>query len=340
MKDGKVNSFDIAARAGVSQSTVSRALRNSPLVNKKTRELVQAIAREMNYTVDKSAANLRTKTSHTIALLLFEDPRPDESMINPFFLSMLGSVTRAAAERGYDLLVSFQQLDQDWHNEYEAAHKADGMILLGYGDYLAYEHKLQQLEQAQAHFIIWGPKVEGQPGFSIGCDNYRGGYEATRHLIQQGRKRIAFIGDHSEGAPEFKLRLEGYLDAQKEMGIEPDSALMRHAENLEVEGESAVKALHAEGLAFDAVFTASDLIAIGVIQGLKSLNIAIPNQVAVIGFDDIPAASYLNPALTTVRQDTQAAGKMLVDRLIRSIEGKEIQSELIPPSLIIRDSCH
>lgn len=339
MKDSRINSFDIAHRAGVSQSTVSRALRNSPLVNRETREKVQAIARELNYTVDKNAANLRTQTTHTIALLLFEDPTPDESMINPFFLSMLGSVTRAAAERGYDLLVSFQQLDQDWHNEYEVAHRADGMILLGYGDYTSYTHKLQQLADAKANFVIWGPIVEGQPGHSIGCDNRLGGYEATQHLIEQGRKRIAFVGDNSESAPEFKLRFQGYVDAMEEAGLQFNNALFAKAENLESSGGAAITQLLNSGQQFDAVFATSDLIAIGIVQTLKQHNIKVPDDVAVIGFDDIPAASYMNPALTTVRQDTQLAGKMLVSKLIQAIEGESVASELIKPSLIVRESC-
>ena len=126
----KANSIDIAYRAGVSQSTVSRALRNSPLVNKATRERIQAIAKELNYKVDKNASNLRLKSSATIALLLFEDPTSDDSLINPFFLSMLGSITRACARSGYDLLVSFQQMNADWHADFEDSNKADGIILL------------------------------------------------------------------------------------------------------------------------------------------------------------------------------------------------------------------
>ena len=105
---GKATSFDIAHYAGVSQSTVSRALRNSPLVNEETRKRVHDIAKKLNYKVDKNASNLRTQQSSTLALLLFEDPTSDESQINPFFLSMLGSITRACAKEGYDLLVSFQ----------------------------------------------------------------------------------------------------------------------------------------------------------------------------------------------------------------------------------------
>ena len=107
----KATSFDIAHLAGVSQSTVSRALNDSPLVNIATRQKVQEIARELNYQVDKNASNLRRQRSSTIALLLFEDPTSDDSLVNPFFLAMLGSITKACAAKGYDLLVSFQNLD-------------------------------------------------------------------------------------------------------------------------------------------------------------------------------------------------------------------------------------
>src|SRR5690554_2669517 len=109
MKEDKATSFDIAYRAGVSQSTVSRALRDSPLVSEKTRFKIQKIAQELNYKVDKNARNLRSRSTFTIALLLCEDQGTASSLINPFFLSMLGSITRACASRGYDLLVSFQQ---------------------------------------------------------------------------------------------------------------------------------------------------------------------------------------------------------------------------------------
>ena len=130
----KPTSFDIAALAGVSQPTVSRALRGDRTVSEATRKRVEAIARQLNYKVDKNASSLRRGQSNTLALLFFQDPTPDETLINPFFLSMLGSITRTCALRGYDLLTSFQQLSADWHVDYEDSHKADGIILLGYGD--------------------------------------------------------------------------------------------------------------------------------------------------------------------------------------------------------------
>ena len=139
---GRPTSFDIAYRAGVSQPTVSRALRGDKSVSAKTRARIEAIAAELNYTVDKNASSLRSQRSNTIALLFFEDPTPDESMINPFFLAMLGSITRACADRGLDLLISFQKMEDDWHVRYQDSHRADGLILLGYGDYTLYRERL------------------------------------------------------------------------------------------------------------------------------------------------------------------------------------------------------
>jgi DNA-binding LacI/PurR family transcriptional regulator len=186
---GKVTSFDIAHLAGVSQPTVSRALRDSPLVNEATRRKVQEIAAKLNYKVDKNASNLRCQHSETLALLLFEDENIDDSFINPFFHAMLASITRACAARGYDLLISFQQMSQDWHAEFEDSKKADGLILLGYGDYEAYRARLEQLVAQGTRFVRWGAVVEGQPGVSIGSDNALGGFEATRHLLAQGRQQ-------------------------------------------------------------------------------------------------------------------------------------------------------
>ena len=153
-KKSKATSVDIAHRAGVSQATVSRVLRGSPLVNPDTRQRVMEAVKELNYKVDRRASSLRTQRSGTLALLLFEDPTPDESHINPFFLAMLGSITRACARHGHDLLVSFQQLSDDWHADYEDSMKADGLILLGYGDYVPYRSKLEKLVEQKTHFKI------------------------------------------------------------------------------------------------------------------------------------------------------------------------------------------
>ena len=210
---GKATSIDIAHLAGVSQATVSRALCGSPLVNEETRRRVQAAAEQLNYKLDKNASNLRQMHTGTLALLFFEDPTADESHINPFFLSMLGSITRACALQGYDLLISFQQFSRDWHADFADSKKADGLILLGYGDYLAYCDKLEKLVGQGTRFVRWGAVLPEQPGVSIGCDNFRGGQAVAEHLLERGCRRIAFLGDASSHYPEFFARYRGYADA-------------------------------------------------------------------------------------------------------------------------------
>lgn len=334
----KTTSFDIAYRAGVSQSTVSRALRNSPLVSEETRLKIQAIAKELNYKVDKNASNLRSQQSNTIALLLFEDSTSDDSQINPFFLSMLGSITRACANKGYDLLVSFQQMDNDWHAEFDDTNKADGIILLGYGDYIEYKKKLVRLHEQGTHFIRWGAEVKDMKIATIGCDNVQGGMKLTQHLLDKGRNSCAFIGTASRRAPEFNARYKGHVKALKKAGIKVNENLQIDAMYTEQASYLATKDLLTRGLKFDSLFGACDLIAIGAMRALKEHGLKIPNDVAVVGFDDIPMANFANPPLTTAKQDTMLAGKLLVDNLLNLISGEEPRTMLIPGQLIERGS--
>ena len=339
MKSNKPTSFDIAYRAGVSQPTVSRALRNSPLVNKETRERVQAIARELNYKVDINARKLRSKQSKTFALLFAEDPGSADSAISPFFLSILANITRASAKRGYDLLISFQHYSDDWSADYEDTHKADGIIFLGYGDYLTYIKKIARLEEMGAHFVAWGPVLPNQPGYFIGCDNVDGGYQVTKHLIKLGHKRIAFVGSTGDFSPEFAARYQGHTKALLEANIVVDPTLQTDAHVNECDGSEGMERLLKSGSEFTAVFCATDVIAMDVIRCLHSHNIRVPDDIAVVGFDDITMSSFCWPPLTTVRQDTQQAGEMLVEKLIDLIEGKDVHSTQLPTTLIERESC-
>ncbi len=332
-------SRDIAEIAGVSQATVSRALRDSPLVREDTRKRVQQVARELNYFVNRNAAGLRTQLSNTLALLLFDETGGADAEINPFFLSMLGNIMRSAANLGYDVLVSLQQLTDDWHIEYQASHRADGLILLGYGDYRDYRPKLKALANAHTRFIIWGPIVDDQPGHSFGCDNESGGFQATEHLLKLGRKSIAIIGETSGRSPELAARHEGYLRALREAGVMEEPALHIAADHSEEQGFDAAQKLMASGHHFDAVFAVTDLIAIGVMRGLQSGGRRVPQDISVVGFDDSPLAAYVTPTLTTVRQNTQLAGDGLVRGIVGLIKGEPVESRLMEPSLVIRQSC-
>lgn len=334
----KPTSFDIAYLAGVSQPTVSRALRGSKSVSLATRQKIEAIARQLNYTVDKNASSLRSQKSNTLALLFFEDPTPDESNINPFFLAMLGSITRHCANRGLDLLISFQKLDDDWHKRYQDSHRADGLILLGYGDYTAYEPRLRQLIRSGTHFVRWGSVDEGTIGATVGSDNFGAGRLAGEHLLARGRKRIAFLGQADSHYPEFAQRYAGLAKAIATAGLEVDPALVVEAVSSEEIGYKSARELLLRGVAFDAVFAASDLIAIGAMRALAEAGLSIPGDVAVVGFDDIPAAAFTSPPLTTLMQDIRLAGEVLVESVLAQIEGRAPNPRVLPARLVVRAS--
>ena len=334
----KPTSFDIAELAGVSQPTVSRALRGSPIVSEATRKRIEAIAAQLNYKVDKNATNLRSGHSNTLALLLFEDPTPDDSLINPFFLSMLGSITRTCARRGYDLLISFQQSSGDWHKDFEDSRKADGLIVLGYGDYNDYRLRAEQLARQGTHFVRWGSVQPGAAEIVVGCDNVQGGRDVTAHLIERGRRSIAFLGTANSASPEFLDRHRGYAQALKAAKLIGSSTLQVDAISTEEAGHDATLDLIGRGQPFDAIVAASDLIALGAMRALQESGLKVPDDVALTGFDDILAAGLANPPLTTVTQQPGEAGAVLVDTLLRLIKDEPVESRVLPARLVVRRS--
>ena len=338
MTQKRPTSFDIAALAGVSQPTVSRALSGNPSVSKDTRARVLAAAEQLNYKVDKNASGLRRQQSRTLALLFFEESSADAALINPFYLSLLGPMVRCCAAHGYDLLISTQQLSSDWHVEYEDSRKADGTILLGYGDYIESQPKLRKLIANGAHFVRWGSAGDAQVGATVSSDNEQGGFDATAHLLRQGRRRIAFIGTAEARYPEFLERWRGYSRALAGAGIEPDARLRVDADPSEAAGRAAVLELASRGVDYDAVFAASDVAAIGAMHALQQDGRSVPDDVAIVGFDDTAVASLSSPPLTTVRQDARAAAEALVQTLLCEIEGGEAINCLLPVKLIVRES--
>src|SRR5947209_7046988 len=337
MMQRRPTSFDIAALAGVSQPTVSRALSGNPSVSEATRQRVLDAAEQLHYIVDKNASGLRRQHSRTLALLFFEELTGD-ALINPFYLSLLGPMVRRCAEHGYDLLISFQQLSSDWHVDYEDSRKADGIVLLGYGDYLQYQPRLQRLNERGAHFVRWGSDGGARFGTIVSSDNEQGGYDAARHLIEQGRRRIAFVGTAEPAFPEFLERWRGYSRALRAAGIEPDDALRVDADPSEAAGRAAVTELLGRGVAFDAIFAACDVAAIGAMHALQKIGRSVPEDVAIVGFDDIPAASLSSPPLTTVTQDARHAGEALVEAIIEAVELGNAPNRMLPVRLTVRES--
>ena len=338
-KRRRPNSSDVAHLAGVSQATVSRALRADPTVSACIRERVLEVAHQLNYRVDKNASNLRQRHSATLALLFFEDPTADDSAINPLLHSLLGAIIRACSRHGYDLLVSFQELLRDWHADCEDSHKADGIILLGHGDYVVHRGRLQPLIERGAHLVRWGPVLAEQPGVAIGCDNAFGGRMATEHLLRLGRRRVAFLGEVAPSSPEMLQRYHGYRSSLTSAGLSADPRLQVGAIATEASGYEATQTLLERRVPFDAVFGASDPIAIGAMNALVSAGRRVPEDVAVVGFDGIPTGAGTRPGLTTVAQDTKRAGDLLVQTLIHLIGGRPAACMTLPPRLVVRGSC-
>ena len=327
---------DIARLAGVSTSTVSRALSHSPLVNQETRDRILDLARSLNYTINIGAQNLRLQQNRTVAVVIPIDQSSRQQLSDPFFLSMLGSLADALSEQGFDTLVSRVDADQvDAAAAPFDGGRAIGVILIGQG---RHHDQLNKMAARGVPFVVWGAQLPQQLYTTVGGDNITGGRLATERLLAQGRRRIAFLGHATTHYPEFFDRYRGHERALLEARVPTSSALQVDAITTEDAGFQALRELERRGVEFDAVVAASDLIAIGALRALQESGIDVPREVSVVGFDDIPAASHTNPPLTTVVQDTRRAGDLLVETLLRQIAGDPAANSVIPTRLVVRKS--
>lgn len=326
---------DIAKLAQVSESTVSRALRDNPLVSEKTRKKIQKIARDHRYQINESARNLRLRKSHTIAVVMLLDTESGQAISDPFLLDLLGNVADELAKYGYDLLLSTPQtLGNEWNSHYLESNRADGMIIIGQGEH---GHKIDELADSRKPFVVWGAYRPGQNYCTVGSDNKKGAYLAVKHLIDTGRRRIAFLGDSSH--PEIEQRLEGYRQALTGAGLVLVEDLLITTAFSSRDGYAKTRdALLGKKQSFDAIFTVSDAIAMGAIKQLAEKGIRVPEDVAVSGYDDVPISSFCTPALTTVRQNTTEGGRYLVKCLMDQLAGKKSRSVILDTELIIRQS--
>ena len=328
---------ELARLTGVNVSTVSRALNDSPLVKSDTKAEILRVASEIGYSVNVAARNLRRQSSNTIALVIPLRPDSGETISDPFFLEMVGAVSMAASKRGYDLLLSTPE-DEGAIAERRLLQtgRADGLIIIGQA---GREDRLQEISEMENRIVVWGGLKDGAPYTLIGSDNRRGGQLATDHLIKLGRKRILFIGDTA--LPEIALRFEGYVDSHKgaELKLDPDLLLPIGFGHQVRDVVPQLSELLASGTQIDAVFAASDALAIMAMDALRQNGLAVPKDVSVVGYDNIGQAALAQPALTTVSQNIAMGGELLVSALIDKLEGKSVQSALTETELVVRESC-
>lgn len=331
----KIQMADIARLAGVSTATVSRALNGSSLINEETRLRIIELARSLNYTINLGAQNLRKGDSSTIGVVIPFDASNKQNITDPFFLSMLGSLANALTDRQYDLLLS--RVDAEHLDRISALYdsgRVGGIVVIGQW---GHHDQLNELARQRLPFVAWGAQLPQQLYCSVGSDNLSGGILATEHLLTLGRKRIAFMGDKT--LPEPEKRHAGYLKAMRKSGIKADAALYIPSGFAPLDAQEAMRRhLDLQGLNFDALVAASDLIAIGAMGVLKERGYRVPDDVSVVGYDDVEPAAHSFPPLTTVRQPMDLAGVHLVDSLLRVMAGEKPQPEMLPTTLVLRES--
>lgn len=325
---------DIARLAGVSTSTVSRALSGSKLVNDETRSRIMELARSLKYSINIGAQNLRLKQNRTVGVVVPYDSGTRQHLSDPFFLGMLGSLADALTEQGFDMLVTRVDAEQlDAAAAPFDSGRVIGVVLIGQW---RHHEQLNQLAARHVPIVVWGAQLPQQLYCTIGGDNLAGGRLATAHLLAQGRRRIAFLGDVA--LPEVAQRHAGYCAALAEAGIRPDPALCVAVSFLPEGGGRGVRELAARHAEYDAIFACSDLLAMTAINTLRQDGVAVPQRVAVVGYDDIELASYFHPPLSTVRQAIPAAGRALVAALLALVDGRPAPSQQLATELVVRAS--
>ena len=325
---------DIARLAGVSVSTVSRALNGSTLINAETRQRIEQLARSLNYSINLSAQNLRLQKNQTVAVVVPYDAQSRQHISDPFFLSIVGSIADALTDRGYDMLLS--RVDAEALDSaatlYDSG-KAIGIVIIGQW---RHHDQLNELAARKVPVVVWGGQLPQQLYCSVGGDNVGGGLLATRHLLHQGRKRIVFLGDAQ--LPEVQLRRQGYVQALQEAGVAVDARLELPVPFEIVAAREALDRLCASRTRFDGVVACSDLLALQAVQAVRVAGRDVPRDVAVVGYDDMPVATYSDPPLTTVHQPVALAGAELVDALLAMLRGDAVPPRTLPVHLVVRAS--
>jgi DNA-binding LacI/PurR family transcriptional regulator len=328
------NITDLARLAGVSPGTVSRALADSSLIAKKTRERIQALARAHDFSPNVMARNLRIKRAGAIGVLIPLGHETGQHISDPFFMTMLGHLADALTERGHDLLLSrVIPKDPHWLSRVVDSGRVDGVILIGQSDQL---EVIDKVAERYLPLVAWGADLPGHAHCSVGSDNRKGGEMATRHLIEKGCRNFAFFGDPV--APEIAERLEGVRSALKQNGMADALSILPAHLTAETAHPAISQWLDETKTIPNGIIAASDVIAMSALRALSEHGVSVPGDVHVVGYDDLPFANQTVPPLSTIRQDLALGATHLVDILFRRIAGERADSVVLEPELVVRQS--
>ncbi|MEG3109338.1 MULTISPECIES: ribose operon transcriptional repressor RbsR [unclassified Pantoea] len=324
---------DVARRAGVSTSTVSHVINNNRFVSEGVREKVERVIRELNYAPSALARSLKINQTHTIGMLL-------TASSNPFYAEVVRGVEDSCYERGYSLILCNTAGDEQRMNrslETLLQKRVDGLLIMCTESHLPSADILNRYPSIPTVMMDWAP-FEGR-GDIIQDNALLGGELATQHLIDSGYTQIACIAGPLDKTPA-RMRLEGYQNAMAKNGLDILPGYIVKGDFEFQGGYNAMIELLALETPPQAVFTSNDAMAVGVYHALYQAGLQIPQDMAVMGYDDIELARYLSPPLSTIHQPKNELGELAIDTLIHRLRDPDVsqQTLVLTPELIVRGS--
>lgn len=329
---------DVALRAGVSPSTVSRVISNHPRISEKTKREVRQAMEELGYHPNMLARSLAKKSAGAIGVLI--PSTTEEFFMNPFFPELLRGISEVAKREGYDLLLSTSDTGkEDVRTLTRMIHgkRVDGVLLLSTR---MQDPLMQVLKENPFPVTLIGRPQEDTPICWVNNDNVAAAYHATRHLIDLGHQRIGFLGA-DESLLVTRDRLQGYHQALDEAGIPADRRLMFASTFMEQGGYMGMMRLLALPDRPTAVVASDDLLAFGAMRAAAELGYRIPEDVAVVGFNNVRLTEMSNPSLTSVDVRIYELGTAAAQLLIEQVRDTEVtgKSVIVPTELVVRHSC-
>lgn len=322
----------VAERAGVGRGTVSRVINGSPKVSDRARAAVEAAIAELGYVPNRAARSLVTSRTDSIALII---PEPESRLVaEPYFLDIIRGVGAELSNTDMQLLLILVRTAQERRRlgNYLSAHRVDGVLL---AEVRADDPLPAMLEKMAIPSVLAGRRSEMEPLSHVHSDNLGGGVTAVRHLISRGCQAVATITGPLD-MDVSRSRLAGYRKALESAGVAFDEDLVAESDFTEDGGRQAMHELLARRADLDAVFAASDVVASGALKALREQGRSVPDDVALVGFEDSVIARHMDPPLTSVRQPTEEMGRTMARLLLDEIaEPDRLRRQVVLPTELV-----
>ncbi|ADU29604.1 LacI family DNA-binding transcriptional regulator [Evansella cellulosilytica] len=331
----KVTMGDVARKAGVSKTTVSRILNgNYSHTTYETRKRVIKAIEELDYRPNALAKGLKSAKTNVIGMVL-------SNLKNPFWATVLEGVEDACHNKGYNLMICNTNEEKEKEEEYIKAFQTkqvDGIVINPTGQNLP----LYKSTVSSIPTVVINRRIPDLSAHTVIADNEKGAYLAVRHLLKNSRKNIAAIAFQNPYVSTWKDRLKGYQNALYEKGFLEEAITILELEQKSDSVRESIIRFIKNNANIDAIFSTNNMITLEIIGAINELGLAIPEDIAIIGYDETIWSKYLNPPLTTIRQPGYLMGRIAVENLISAIDEKrklENYITMLVPELIIRESC-